>query len=89
MWLYLVGLLLVVVGIVGSLSGGGIFTIILIPLALAALIVAAISSLAGRGHRAASSHTHQPDPLPHQPERPGGKVPTSHEGLVDARRAQQ
>jgi hypothetical protein len=91
MWLYMISLVLILIGIVGALAGGGIFTIVLIPLALVVLIVGLLSAAAGRKAPGSdtTSDTHIPEPLPHAPERPSGRVPTSPEGLADARRAQQ
>jgi hypothetical protein len=91
MWLYMITIVLILIGLVGALVGGGIFTIVLIPLALVILIVGSLSSAAGRKapDSDTTAETHVPEPLPHTPERPSGRVPTSPERLADARRAHQ
>jgi uncharacterized membrane protein len=91
MWLYLIAFTLILIGIVGGLFAGGIFTIVLLPLALILVLVAVLSAAAGRKtpERDAIGETHDPAPLPSQPERPSGRVPTSPERLADARRAEQ
>lgn len=95
MWIYLLAAGLFVVGAIGTVVGGGIFTIALVPIAL---IVLAASAVFGGGGRAAQqsagggvdeSHSPGDKPLPHIPQRPSGRAPTSPEGLADARRAQQ
>ncbi len=94
MWLYLIVAGLVVIGVIGGLAGGGIFTIVLIPLALIILGASVLFSMSARAAQGkaggATDQTHTTDrPLPHSPQRPSGRAPTSPEGLADARRAQQ
>ncbi|MBV9003749.1 MAG: hypothetical protein JO181_03760 [Solirubrobacterales bacterium] len=94
MWLYLLVGLLVVLGIVGGILGGGIFTIVLLPLALVVVASAVITGMVARSHerKAAGSTDATPTtgrPLPHDSSPSTGRVPTSPEGLVDARREQQ
>jgi len=94
MWVYLIGVVLLFVGVVGSLAGGGIFTIVLIPIALLALGAAMLFGLMGRSAQdaggASTDESHTTDrPLPSSHQRPSGRTPTSPEGLADARRAQQ
>jgi hypothetical protein len=93
MWLYIVGIVLVILGL-AAIPAGGIFTIVLVPLGLIA-----IASAAGYGawNRAAASragtetdaHPTTNRPLPHHPRRESGHVPTSPEGLADRRRTEQ
>jgi hypothetical protein len=93
MWLYLVGIVLVVLGLAG-LAAGGIFTLVLLPLGL---IVIATAAGYGVWQRAAQSragaetdaHPTTNRPLPHNPQRQSGHVETSPEALADARRVQQ
>lgn len=94
MWLYILALVLVIVGIVGGVASGGIFTIIFVPLGLIAAGSAALFAMWGRsaqrnagGDADASPSTARP--LPHAQERDSGHVPTSPERLADARRGAQ
>ena len=94
MWLYPLLLALIALAIVGGVLGGGVYTIVLIPLAVIALVtgaVVAVWSRATAGGPGAPSDTGQAGsrPLPHHP--PGGarRVRTSPEALTDARRQQQ
>jgi hypothetical protein len=97
MWLYLIGGALVILGLVAAVAGGGIFTIVLVPLGLIALGAAAFSSAsAWRAQRAQTGGPHESDPhdptehpLPHSLPRDTGRTATSPEGLADARRAHQ
>jgi hypothetical protein len=94
MWFYPVIGLLVILAIVGGTLAGGIFTIVLVPLAAIALISAVGYGLLGRtlqGSAGVSTDaTQEPDrPLAHRPRRPSGRTRTSPERLVDARRQQQ
>jgi hypothetical protein len=96
MWLYMIGGALVVLGIVVGAFGGGIFSIILIPLGVIALVSAAWYAMWARSaHRAAGAGTEAPapqaEPLPHSPAGEGngtGSV-TTPDDLLDARREQQ
>jgi hypothetical protein len=93
MWLYLIGVVLVILGLAG-LAAGGIFTIVLVPLGLIAIASAAGYSAWGRaaqsrGGAETDAHPTTNRPLPHHPQRDSGHVPTSPEGLADARRVQQ
>ena len=94
MWLYVVGLVLVVVGLFGSLLGGGIFTIVLFPVGLVILGSAfgyGMWTRARAGSVGAETNAHPTtnQPLPHTPRRDTGHVPTSPERLADARRVEQ
>jgi hypothetical protein len=90
---YLV-LALVVVAIVGGIFGGGIFTIVLIPLAVIAFLSTVGYGLVARAAGAGEENTraaHKQRRTDFQRHRQGssGRVPTSPEGLTDARRQQQ
>jgi hypothetical protein len=98
-WLYFLALVLVIFGVVGGIASGGIFLIVLLPLAAIALVVALLGGGArarsGPGRRArptrdgAPGRSEEVAPLPSsQPEAPG-RVLTSPEALTDARRAEQ
>lgn len=95
MWIYLIVAGLFVIGVIGTVVGGGIFTIALIPIALLALAASALFGAGGReAQRAAGgevdeSHAAGDRALPHSPQHPSGHAPSSPEALADARRAQQ
>jgi hypothetical protein len=94
MWLYLIAGILFVVGVIGGLAGGGIFSIVLIPLALVTVGASALFSGGGRAEQRSAgkgaNETHPTDrPLPHAQPQPSGRAPSSPERLADARRAQQ
>jgi hypothetical protein len=94
MWLYMIGLFLLVVGIAGGVLTGGIFTIVIIPLGALIFISAIVyaiwaRSTAGRsGGQTEAAQTPQ-RPLPHRRPRPANEGPSSPEELADARRVQQ
>jgi len=94
MWLYLVGFVLVIIGVFGTFLGGGIFTITLLPIGLV-MLGSAIGygmwtrARAGTLGAEMDSHPTTNDPLPHSPRREGAHVPTSPERLADARRVEQ
>ena len=91
MWFYMIAGFLVLVGIIGGVASGGIFTLIFIPLGLVMLIVAAVSGMFGRASQDGGqkrTSTPEPDALPHTPTG-GAPPPATPENLVDARRAQQ
>jgi hypothetical protein len=95
MWLYLVAVVLLVMGLVGGVLTGGIFTIVVLPLGVIVLIAAlafgmwartAVSETGGEKSTAESA----PQPLPHSARpQPGAAGTSSPEELVDARRRQQ
>lgn len=90
MWLYMVVAALVVLGIVGGIAAGGIFTIVLLP--IAAIILLGSIAYRGMGHaaeRGAGGSSGGPGPLPHSSPTDPARVQSSPEGLADARRAQQ
>lgn len=94
MWFYPLLIALVILAIVGGTLAGGIFTIVLVPLAAIALISAIVYGVWGRALEGRAGvptdATHEADsPLPHRERRPTGRVPTSPGRLVDARRQQQ
>lgn len=94
MWFYPLLLALVVLAIVGGSLAGGIYTVVLIPLAVVVVVSAVVYSLWGRamegsaGGATDASHVSN-DPLPHRRRRPSGRAPSSPEALADARREQQ
>lgn len=93
MWLYIVAGFLFVVGVIGGVASGGIFTLIFIPLGLIMLVVAVIVGMLGRaaqGDAETNSSTAGAEPAPLRHTRPQGAAsPATPEDLVDARRTQQ
>jgi uncharacterized protein (DUF58 family) len=89
MWLYLIVVALVVIGILGGIFAGGIFTIVLVPLALVVLFSGLGYSLVARAAEEKAGAADADNPLPHQPRREDSHVRTSPEGLADARRVHQ
>jgi hypothetical protein len=93
MWLYLLGAVLIVVGIVGSILSGGIFMIAMIP--IGAVIVLSAAGYAAMGRRTerraggGESHASTARPLPHTMPSQSGHAPTSPDALADARRMEQ
>ena len=92
MWFYMIGLFLVLVGIVGGVASGGIFTLIFIPLGAIMLAVAVLSGMWGRAQQGSAGRaaraSEQPAPLPHSPPQ-GASAPATPGDLADTRRAQQ
>lgn len=95
MWLYMLGIVLVVLGFAG-LFAGGIYTIVLLPLGILVLLVAGGMAMASRraearagGSTGPSQRREAEKPLPISEPADTGRAPTSPEGLTDARRMQQ
>jgi uncharacterized membrane protein YfcA len=94
MWFYPLVLAVVILAIVGGTLAGGIFTLVLVPLAAIALVSAVVYMMWGRAIEAnsgaSSDATHMSRrPLPHRRRRPSGRAPSSPDALTDARRQQQ
>jgi hypothetical protein len=93
MWFYMIAVFLVLVGIIGGVASGGIFTLIFIPLGAIMLVVAVLTWMWARaregsaGGQTQGSKTEQA-PLRHTPPQ-GAPTPTTPEELADARRVQQ
>jgi hypothetical protein len=93
MWFYMIAGFFVLVGLIGGVASGGIFTLIFVPLGLIMLAVAGGAGILGRrsqdesdgGQQPANT---QPAPLRHTPAQ-GTSAPATPEDLADARRAQQ
>ncbi len=88
-WLFIVVAALVVVGIAGGVLAGGIFTIVLVPIAVIVLVAGVI--FRGMGSATQPTEGGEPTnaPLPHSAGHEPGHVRTSPEALTDARRAEQ
>jgi hypothetical protein len=90
MWFYMVAAFLILVGIIGGVASGGIFTRIFIPLGLIMLVVPVLTGTWGRSQPrsgAGDTKTEQA-PLRHTPGQ-GTPRPNTPEELADARRLQQ
>lgn len=98
MWLGFFALVLVIAAVVASAFAGGVFTIVLIPLAVLAVIAAALTAMWGRASEVSAGRTKgdtsepapstRPNALPRR--RGGGGHPTATpDQLIDARQEQQ
>jgi hypothetical protein len=92
MWLSFPILILVILLIIGAIIGGGVFTLVLVPVAvvvaLAALTVSMWSRAQERG-QSPSEAAQTGDPLPHSDRRNTPATPATPDDLVSARQQQQ
>jgi uncharacterized protein (DUF58 family) len=92
MWFYPILLILVLLGLAGIIFLGGVYTLVLVPLLVIALgsvvfymlWARAQAGSAGAETNATSETTQRP--LPHRRRSGRGRVPTTPERLVEARR---
>lgn len=94
MWLYLIAGVLLIVGVVGGIAGGGMFTIVLVPLAFIIAASAFIYQMWNQASQASAgvstdAHPSTDRPLPHTFREDSGRAPNSPERLADVRRTQQ
>jgi hypothetical protein len=94
MWFYPLLILLVILAIVGGTLAGGVFTLVLVPLAVIVAVSAIVYAMWGRAMEARAggdtdATAAKAEPLPHREVRPSGRVSSSPERLADARRQQQ
>ncbi|TMM08762.1 MAG: alanine:cation symporter family protein [Actinobacteria bacterium] len=94
MWLYLLVAVLVALCIFGGIFAGGVFTIILVPLAVIGFFSAlAYALIAGGAKRSAGASADPSEgakgPVTRVSQTPSPRAPSSPGELVDARRAQQ
>jgi hypothetical protein len=94
MWLYILVFFLLIFGIVGSVLSGGIFTIVLLPLGIIALISAVVFGALGRSaqDRHGASTNARPStvrPLPASEHSNTLAAPTTPDEIAEARRVQQ
>jgi hypothetical protein len=90
MWFYPIVAVLVLIGVVGGIFAGGIFTIVLLPLAvIVALSALAYSFLGAAAQRRGTGGEPGKMPLPTSQQPSSSHVRTTPERLADARRAQQ
>lgn len=96
MWLFYIAVPLVVLAIIAAAVGGGIFTIILIPLAIIAVFAAVWSAMSARAagapganRRARTETGRSGSELPHSFARSPATATDSPETLADTRRELQ
>ena len=94
MWLLYIAVPLIVLAIIAAIAGGGIFTIVLIPIAFVIAVSAFIYTAWSRASEGSigtetDAHPSTNRPLPHTFREDSGHAPTSPEHLADSRRAQQ
>jgi hypothetical protein len=89
MWVYIVVAALVVIGVIGGIFAGGIFTIVLLPVAGIVFVSGLAYTSLGKGAEQKEGAAPPEPALPHDVERPSGHAATSPERLADARRIRQ
>lgn len=93
MWFYPILLILVLLGLAGAIFLGGVFTLVLVPLVVIAIVSAFGYALAARRRAvqagATASGGPEHPPLPHQHQRTPSQVRTTPERLVEGRRQQE
>jgi hypothetical protein len=94
MWLYMIAIVLLILGLVGGVLTGGIFTIVFIPLGIIALVSAIAYGAWGRaaqGRKGASTDARPSTgrPLPASQHSNTPSAPSTPEDLAEARRVQQ
>jgi len=92
MWLYMIAVALIAIGLLGGIALGGIFTLVLVPLGLIAIvsgIAHAVVTRSAATSTEAADTTRPERPLRTSQPRDSGHVPTDPEALVNARREQQ
>ena len=96
MWLFYIAIPLVVLAILAAIVGGGIFTIILVPLAIIAVVAGVWSVMSARAAGAPGAHRRianetgtSGSALPHSFSRSPATAPDSPDALADTRRELQ
>lgn len=91
MWLAPIVVLLLILALIGAVIGGGIFTLVLVPIAilvgLSALGYAMWNRASAPGLTAQGTSTS--DPLPHSHHLNTAPTPSTPDALVDAQQKQQ
>ena len=93
MWLYIIAAVLLILGIAGGVLTGGIFTIVILPLGVIALVTAFVVSLWVRSQQGGASDAEEA-PASQEAPLPTGHsntatAPSTPEDLVNARREAQ
>jgi hypothetical protein len=96
MWLFYIAVPLIILAIIAAIAGGGIFTLILVPLAVIAVIGAVWAAISARAaqepgakRQAKQAVGEGGSELPHSFAGAPSRAPTSPEALADARREAQ
>jgi hypothetical protein len=91
MWLGLVLILAVVLALIGGVVVGGVFALILVPIAVIIVVSALLASMWSRANRPRQEgQTHTPDSsLPHGQHINAATAPATPDQLVDARQQAQ
>lgn len=94
MWFYPILLILVLLGVAGGVFLGGVYTLVLVPLVVIALLSALAyalwaRSIAGSAGAATDGGSAPERPLPHRSHRMPRRATTTPEGLVEGRRQQR
>jgi hypothetical protein len=94
MWLYLIAAVLVILGLIGGIFAGGIFTIVLVPLGAIVVVTAVGSAMWGRAAQGSAgggtdASGSEGSTLPRSRSRESGRQLSSPERLADTRRQQQ
>lgn len=92
-----IGLFLIILAILFAIAGvfsGGVFTIVLVPLAVIAVVAAVTTLMSARAAGITETLTQPPDPVPsgrisRDSGPPPGEVPTTPDEYVDARQKSQ
>jgi hypothetical protein len=91
MWLALPVILLIVLALAGGLLVGGIYAIVLVPIAAIILIGAVIYTIWGRASEPPNLRREREniDSLPHTPGQNAAAAPSTPNDIVDARQRSQ
>lgn len=93
MWLYLIAGFLILLGLVGGIFTGGIFTIVILPIGALMFIGAVFAAMWSRAQQSSAGGEASAEGTEHPPLRhtapPESSTVSTPEELVDARRAQQ
>lgn len=91
MWLYVIGLPLLLFLVIGGLLAGGVYTIVFLPIAAIIIAGAVLYTMWGRSARPADipGEAERVEPLPHAHHSNVAAPPTTPDQLVDARREAQ
>ena len=76
MWLYLIAAALIVIGLFGGIFAGGIFTIVLVPVAVLILFSGVVYSWLARAAEEKAGTADRNNHLPHRRQHPSGQVST-------------
>jgi hypothetical protein len=94
MWLGLVLVVLAVLFVIAGIFSGGVFTIVLVPLAVIAVVTAVVTLMSARAAGIRQTLTEPPQPQAAEPVArgegaPPGEVPVTPEEFVEARQRNQ